>query len=842
MSPVRQAIKSASPAPERAPQPKAARPISPAAALQSRIGNGGVQQLIAARLPGAPGKATAVPGAPAPSGAPSGPRLSVDTAAPGAPAPAGTAEAAVGKASAPEKGRPAADGKAKGEAGPAAAGAAATEAEPGEGGAGAAGAPVTVKLHMPEPPSRPSPATVKRIAGVKARATGKATAHAALPPGVKQVGDAQKAVTPPDAERAAAAREQLIATVNAAPSPEIVALCERIRKVIRDKRPPDEDALAEAKPEEAAAEAGGQLNATIDGETKKVEGNYGAMATSPAPAPAQPGAPIPPQPAAAETAPVNAKAAVPDPVPEGSVSLDKDAAARARRPKPPAWTSRPRSSCRAARSPRRAPRRASSTRRPRRIRPRSSPSSRTRSARPTPTWRASRCRRSRRSTASRQGTVKRTGARQEGMVGTEEQMRAKAGAEAKAAFDEAQSAVKALLKNLAPNAMAKWEAAKTVLTTQFKNDLKIVKDRVDERHSGASGFVVGLWDAVTGLPGWATDAYDRAEKNFADGVIDKLTAISAEVNSVIAACDLIITGARERIAKIFGELPASLQGWAAEEQKKFDGQLDTLHNEVIAARDAFNKDLIERSSQAVDEVRAEIAELRKKAGGLIGRIVAAVGRFLDDPVKFIIEGLLELLGIAPAAFWAVVAKIKKVVRDIIDDPMGFANNLMKGLGQGFSQFFDNFGTHLIKGFLGWLSRRSFEGRADPQGFLAEEHRHLLPADHGHHLAQYPQDPGEERSARRTSRSSRRSTRSSSLLIEKGPEGIFEMIKEKLDPQAIVDQVISMRDRLHGDGDRQAGGGAPAAAVQPRRRDPAGDRGDLPRPQMGVPERCAGFSR
>src|SRR5215203_808509 len=184
---VRQAIKSAAPAPERAPQPKASRPISPAAALQSRIGNGGAQQLIAVRLPGGAGKAPA-----------------------------------------PEKGRPAADGKAKGEAAPAAAGAAAKEAEPGEGGAGAAGAPVTVELHIPEPPSRPSPATVKRIAGVKARATGKATAQAALPPGAKQVGDAQKAVTPPDAERAAAGREQLIAAVNAAPSPEIVKLCERI--------------------------------------------------------------------------------------------------------------------------------------------------------------------------------------------------------------------------------------------------------------------------------------------------------------------------------------------------------------------------------------------------------------------------------------------------------------------------------------------------------------------------------------------------------------------------------------------------------------------------------------
>ena len=115
-------------------------------------------------------------------------------------------------------------------------------------------------------------------------------------------------------------------------------------------------------------------------------------------------------------------------------------------------------------------------------------------------------------------------------------------------------------------------------------------------------------------------------------------------------------------------------------------------------RDNFNKDLIERSSAAVDEVRAEIADLRKKAGGLVGRIVNAINRFIDDPVKFIIEGLLEILGIPPAAFWAVVAKIKKVVKDIADDPMKFANNLMAGLAKGSGQFFDNILTHLLKGF------------------------------------------------------------------------------------------------------------------------------------------------
>ena len=98
----------------------------------------------------------------------------------------------------------------------------------------------------------------------------------------------------------------------------------------------------------------------------------------------------------------------------------------------------------------------------------------------------------------------------------------------------------------------------------------------------------------------------------------------------------------------------------------------------------------------------------------------------------------------------MVAKIKKVVKDIADDPMKFANNLLKGLAEGFGQFFDNFGTHLLKGFLAWL----FGGLKDVQirqGRVAEEHHHVLPAADGHHLAEHPQDPRQARSARRTSR-------------------------------------------------------------------------------------------
>ena len=663
-----------------------------------------------------------------------------------------------------------------------------SEAESG-GAEGGGAATAAVVLHMPEPPTAPSPATVKRIGGVKARAGRTAQAQGALPPASKSVGDAQKAVTPPDAERAAAARAALIAQVNAAPSPEIVALCERIREVIRKKRPPDEDALVKAEPDKAASEAGGQLNSTVPGEAKKVQDNYGAMNTSPAGAQPTAGPPIPPQPEAAPSAPVNAKAATPDAVPPQNVSLDKDAeearkktqAAGMDKPAASLVQSGPIAEARAAQGELDQ----AAKENPAQVLAKQKEAL----AKADLDMGALQMRALEALNASRDSTVKKTTSRQQGMVGDEEEMRTKAGGEAKTVFDDAQTAVKGLLKDLASNAMNKWEAEKTLLVAAFKADIKIVKDRVDERHSGVGGWFVGVWDAVTGLPDWAVEAYDRAEKNFGDGVINKLTTISAEVNSVIAACDLIIRNARERIAQIFKELPASLQGWAAGEQKKLEGQLDNLQKEVIAERDNFNKDLIERSSQAVDEVRAEISELRKKAGGLVGRIVAAVQRFLDDPIKFIIEGLLELLGIPPAAFWAVVAKIKKVVRDIIDDPVGFANNLLKGIGEGFSKFFDNFGTHLLKGFLGWLlgDLKDVQIPKDLSlksiitfflqimGITWPNIRKIL-----------AKKIGEKNVALIEKVYSL-----ISLLIEKGPEGIFEMIKEKLDPQTIVDQVISM---------------------------------------------------
>ncbi|QAY79329.1 hypothetical protein [Sphingosinicella sp. BN140058] len=771
MPPVRQAPKTPAPA-ARAPtrKPVAANAPSTGAVLQARLGNAALQKLT---VPRAAMPATRSGGSLFPAFSPSPDRRG---AAPASTArKAGEAEAGQGKGRRKGKGAVPVDGKAAAEAAPAA------EDKEANGPA--------IAMHVPEPPSKPSPATAKRIAGVKARAGGTAAAQGTLPPASEQVEDAQQAVTPPDAERIAAARAELIATVKAAPNPAIVKLCERIRQVIRDKRPPDEDALMEAKPEEAAKEAGSELNATVEGETKKVEANYGAMNDNPAPAPAVPGAPIPPQPAAAETPPINARAGVPDAVPADKVSLDKDAE-NARKQADQAGMNKP-----AAQLVQSGPIGEA----------RSAQGELDQAAKEDPALVLAKQQEALAKadadmgslqaqalaalTASRGGTVGKTAEGQRGMVGTEAEMRAKAGGEAKTIFDEAQSAVKGLLKDVSSNAMAKWEEAKNAHTRAFKADLKIVQDRIDERHSGAGGFVVGIWDAITGLPDWAIEAYDKAEKNFGDGVIAKLLEISQEVESIIAACQTIIDNARTRIAKIFKDLPPSLQTWAAQEQAGFEKKLDGLKTEVAAARDSFTKDLSQRASEAVDEVRTEISELRKKAGGLLGRIADAIRRFADDPAKFIIDGLLELLGISPPAFWAMVAKIKKVINDIVDDPMGFANNLLSGIGQGFSLFFDNFGSHLIRGFLTWLLGdlkdvqvpKDLSLKSIVTFFLQ-----IMGITWPNIRKIIAKKIGEKNVALIEKVYSL-----VSLLMEKGPEGIFEMIKEKLNPQAIVDQVVQM---------------------------------------------------
>ncbi|MCK6551485.1 hypothetical protein L6R52_36955, partial [Myxococcota bacterium] len=605
------------------------------------------------------------------------------------------------------------------------------------------------------------------------------------------------AVEEPAEETEGRAEHALVAELEAqaAPSPEIEELCEDIRRVIRERRPPDEDALAEADPEASAREAGGQLEVTVEGATESVQSNYSGIEQPAEGAPALTPEAIEDPERRVETPDLAADRATPDAVPPENVSLDADVeAARTRAQEAGLDTPAARVVAEQGTDASNPVHQAAAAQGELEETAQRGPEAvlaeqQAALGRASADLEALQLQAAQALAASRERTVEDNRGRQDGMVESEEATRARVSREAQQIFDTTRTTVMAMIEPLPGRAMSRWDAGVQVLSTEFRSSLDEVQRWIDERHSGIGGALLSVGDAVFGLPGWVTRAYDRAEQTFGDGVCELIREISRDVNSVIAAAEALLADARRRIDELFTNLGPELDTWAAEQRAAFGERLDALGTQVRDTQRSFTRDLRGRAAQAVDEVRAQIHQLRQAAGGLLGRIADAISRFVDDPAKFIIEGLLQILGIPPASFWAVVRRIGEVIDQIADDPEAFANNLLAALAQGFQQFFDHIGTHLLNGLLRWL----FQGLGSVgvtiptdlslrsvitfflqlMGITWPRIRQIL----ARHV-------GEQNVAL-----IEQAWQVISTLIERGPEGIFELIQQQLDPQAILSSIL-----------------------------------------------------
>lgn len=689
--------------------------------------------------------------------------------------PAGSAEAASGAASGAE----AALGEAVAEA--------PVEGAPGEEPP-AAEAPA--ELIMPPAPTEPGPAAQGRMGAVGGGAGGAARAARDLPPAEATVADARGAVTEPVAETAARAREELAAALGerAAPSPEIVELCDRIRTAIREHRPVDEDALLATDPTREAQAAGETVSGSVEGQVDEVEAGYADLNNPPAGTPALTPTPVESPDPSSPGMGVSAASAAPDPIPVENLSLDSDVEATDQRIAGSGIDTRvtaeipdsPFSTVRDSRGE--LGEMAEQT--PEQLAAQQNAAIETAQA----DMAALQAQATQALRTARVGTVSATVSGQGETVQSEEQTRESVSQRAQTIFDTAQTQVTTLLEPLTRTAMARWTAGLTRVSQEFHDSLDRVQRWIDDRHSGVGGFFVGLGDAVFGLPDWVIEEYDRAERAFGDGVCDLLLDISSDVNGVVAAAQAIIATARDDIDAAFTAMEEQFPEWAAQERARFSGMLDGLSQRVTETQTSFVRDVSVAATTAVAEAQAAVEERREAARGVIGRIVAAIEAFIDDPVTAIINGLLSLVGIPPAAFWALVARIQEVISDIADDPENFINNLTAGVKQGFQQFFDNFGTHVLRGFWAWL----FSGLQTPipmptdfsagslftfalqlMGITWPRVREILVRHVGAQNVEIIEAAWQL----------------ISLLIERGPAGIVEMIKEQLTPEVIVQTIL-----------------------------------------------------
>jgi hypothetical protein len=747
-------------------------------------------------LAGPVGETPPAPLAPPPPPGPEAPKA--DTAIVPANVPEGSPIAAAPAAAvAPGEEPPAAappEAAADGGQGLAADAAAAPASEAGAAGAEAGAAPEEapppVQLLMPEPPTALSPAAEARGGAVSAGARGAARSARSLPSADADVSDSRAAVPEPAAEASARAREALAAELGERPppSPEIVELCDRIRTAIRENRPEDEDQLLETDPTHEAQSAGATITGSVQTQTDEVGASYDAMASPPAGTPTRSATPIEAPARTSEGIGADAASAAPDPIPPENTTLDADVAATDQRIADSGIDTRvtreipdgPFAESRDARGQLGE----AAQRTPEQIQAEQTAA--------IESAQADMAQLQMQAVAamrgSRSSTVGGVGGRQDAMVASEGQTRESVSQHAQQIYDDAQRQVDQLLQPLSRTAIARWEAGLTRLSQDFHDSLDRVKRWIDERHSGVGGTILAIGDYIGGLPDWVTDEYNRAERQFGDGVCDLLTDISSDVNGVVLAAKAVVQHARDDIDAAFTAMEAQFPEWAAQERARFDGLLDGLDQRVTQAQTSFVQDVSQRAVTAVNQVHAEAQALREEAGGLIGRVVAAIEEFIDDPVRAIINGLLRLVGIPPGAFWALIARIEQVISDIADDPENFINNLVEGVKQGFQAFFDNFGTHVLHGFWDWL----FSGLETPipmprdlspgslfsfalqlMGITWPRVREILVRHIGPTAVEVIEAAWQL----------------ISVLIERGPEGLVDLIKEQLTPENIVNTIL-----------------------------------------------------
>jgi hypothetical protein len=107
-----------------------------------------------------------------------------------------------------------------------------------------------------------------------------------------------------------------------------------------------------------------------------------------------------------------------------------------------------------------------------------------------------------------------------------------------------------------------------------------------------------------------------------------------------------------------------------------------LFNQIMAIGDLWS-----RAQQVVMTVLYQVF--------VDGNLPGAVWTFFRE--------LLSLVGIPPELIVSILANASSAIIDILANPVGFFINLLSGLKQGFSQFFDNIGTHLLNGVVSWLT-------------------------------------------------------------------------------------------------------------------------------------------
>jgi len=293
---------------------------------------------------------------------------------------------------------------------------------------------------------------------------------------------------------------------------------------------------------------------------------------------------------------------------------------------------------------------------------------------------------------SRVGALGQVDAQQAQGKGKDEAARAEIGTELQNIYKGTKSKVESILSTLDGEVDAAFqegaEAAKQSFESHVDNAMDAYKEK---RYAGIIGKMKWLKDKFTPTRQEVLDIFNQGRQHYIqamDGVINHVTAL---IGRKLSEAKAEIAKGKQAITAHVNNLPANLQSVGQAAAQDIQGQFTQLEQDVES-----------KQSGLIDRLASQYNEKLQAVDQRLDEMKAANATFYDMAADKIVGTVQTILNLKNMLL-GVLAKAAAAVDSIIKDPIGFLGNLVSGVKQGLDRFVNNIGTHLKKGFIGWLT-------------------------------------------------------------------------------------------------------------------------------------------
>ncbi|MCK4529045.1 DNA/RNA non-specific endonuclease, partial [candidate division WOR-3 bacterium] len=184
--------------------------------------------------------------------------------------------------------------------------------------------------------------------------------------------------------------------------------------------------------------------------------------------------------------------------------------------------------------------------------------------------------------------------------------------------------------------------------------------------------------------------YENGKNRYIADLDAVIVDIANLVEETLAWCQNEIQNGCNGIQEYLEGLPESLREVGEQTSSRVSERFDELRDNVEERRNSLADQLVESYRQAREALDQRIEEMQAENRGL-------VNQFMDR-----LRGVLEAIRNFRDRLMSIIGEAGDVIELILEDPIGFLENLLDALKRGFRQFSSNIWEHLRRGLMGWL--------------------------------------------------------------------------------------------------------------------------------------------